>query len=81
MDATDETTAAPGARATPWTTQRSRQDRPGTGGGAVYGLGLIGAMAYFLQAAESGRDYALAIPKAIFWPTLLVYRLLKMLDL
>ena len=47
------------------------------GGGAVYGLGMIGAMAYFFGSAESGRDYALAAPKAIFWPALLVFKLLK----
>jgi hypothetical protein len=38
---------------------------------------MIGAAAYFFQSAESGRDDALAAPKAIFWPALLVYKLLK----
>jgi len=38
---------------------------------------MIGALVYFLQAAESGRDYLLAFPKAIVWPALLVYKLLK----
>ena len=47
------------------------------GGGAVYGIGMIGALVYFLQAAESGWDYVLAFPKAIVWPALLVYKLLK----
>ena len=50
------------------------------GGGAVYGLGMIGAAAYFFGSAESGRDYVLAVPKAIFWPTLLVYKLLRYLS-
>jgi hypothetical protein len=38
---------------------------------------MIGAAAYFFQSAESGRDDVLAAPKAIFWPALLVYKLLK----
>ena len=40
---------------------------------------MIGALVYFLGAAESGRDYLLALPKAIVWPALLVYKLLKSL--
>ena len=62
----------------PWRkSRRSRQGGPAAGGGAVYGIGMIGALVYFLQAAGSGWDYALAFPKAIVWPALLVYRLLK----
>jgi hypothetical protein len=49
------------------------------GGSPVYGLGMIGAAAYFFGSAESGRDYALAGPKAVFWPALLVYKLLRYL--
>jgi hypothetical protein len=56
---------------------RSRQNGPPAGGGAVYGLGMIGAMIYFLGSARSGWDYVLAIPKASVWPALLVYKLLK----
>ena len=62
----------------PWRkSRRSRQGGPAAGGGAVYGIGLLGALVYFLQAAESGRDYVLAVPKAVVWPALLVYKLLK----
>ena len=57
----------------------SRQNQAPAGGGAVYGLGMIGAMVYFFGSAESPRDYALAIPKASVWPALLVYELLKSL--
>jgi hypothetical protein len=57
--------------------RRSRQDGAAAGGGAVYGLGLIGAMVYFFRAAESGWDYVLAVPRAVVWPALLVYKLLK----
>lgn len=60
--------------------QRSPQGGPAAGGGAVYGLGMIGALVYFVGSATSGSDYALAIPKALFWPAVLVYRLLQDLD-
>lgn len=60
-----------------WKTRRPRQNGAPAGGGAVYGLGMIGAMVYFFRSAESGRDQLLAIPKASVWPALLVYKLLK----
>ena len=64
----------------PWRkSRRSRQGGPPAGGGAVYGIGMIGALVYFLQAADSGRDYLLAFPKAVVWPALLVYRAFKVL--
>jgi hypothetical protein len=56
------------------------RNAPPAGGGAVYGLGMIGALAYFLGSARSGRDYVLASGKAIVWPALLVYRAFKVLD-
>lgn len=64
----------------PWRRQRPPQGGPPAGGGAVYGLGMIGALVYFLGSAASGADYVLALPKAVFWPAILVYRLLKSLD-
>ena len=48
-------------------------------GGAVYGLGMIGALAYFLGTASSGTDKVLALGKAVVWPALLVYRAFKVL--
>ena len=45
------------------------------GGGAVYGLGLIGAGIYFVLNADGVWDLLLAIPKAIVWPAILVYEL------
>jgi hypothetical protein len=60
-------------------TRRSRQDGAAAGGGAVYGIGMIGALVFFFQSAESGWDYVLAIPRASVWPALLVYRAFKVL--
>ncbi|WP_448629334.1 hypothetical protein [Cellulomonas soli] len=46
----------------------------GTGGaGAVYGLGLIGALVYFWQQADGFVEYVVAVLKALVWPAYLVY--------
>lgn len=55
------------------------RNAPAQPGGAVYGLGMIGALVYFAGSAESGRDYVLAFGKAMVWPALLVYRAFKQL--
>ncbi len=52
----------------------SGRGAPPQSGGAVYGLGMIGALVYFAGTAESGRDYVLAVGKAMVWPALLVYK-------
>jgi len=46
------------------------------GGGAVYGLGLIGALVYFIQHATSFGDGLLGVLKAIVWPALVIYQVL-----
>jgi hypothetical protein len=46
----------------------------GGAGGAVYGIGLIGALVYFLQHATSFGDGVFGVLKAIVWPALLVYK-------
>ena len=44
------------------------------GGGALYGLGVFGALFYYWQQANSFWEYIWAIfPKAIFWPAYMVY--------
>jgi hypothetical protein len=61
-------------------TSRRRGDmRPSQngGGGAVYGIGMIGAAVFFYRSAVSREDYLLALPKAMVWPALLVYQALK----
>jgi hypothetical protein len=64
---------------TKWKGGASTKSAPPAGGGAVYGLGMIGALVYFLGSAESGRDYVLGFGKALVWPALLVYRAFKVL--
>jgi hypothetical protein len=51
---------------------------PPSGSGAVYGLGLIGAAVFYIQAATTFWGGVLGILKAIVWPAFLVYKLLGM---
>lgn len=45
---------------------------------AVYGFGLIGALVYFwLTSAPTLGDKLFGILKALVWPALVVYHLLK----
>lgn len=68
--------AAEDARGGRWS-KGSPQNGATAGGGTVYGLGLIGAAVYFFRSAESRQDYALALPKSMAWPAVVVYDLLK----
>jgi hypothetical protein len=47
------------------------------GGASVYGLGFIGAAVYYFWAADKFWEFVLAIPKAIVWPAIVVFELLK----
>ena len=49
------------------------------GGGAIYGLGVIGALIYFLQHAHTLAAGLGGIVYAIFWPAVILYRVLGML--
>ncbi|MFA5860799.1 MAG: hypothetical protein WDA16_03800 [Candidatus Thermoplasmatota archaeon] len=48
------------------------------GGGAVYGLGFIGAAIYYIQTAAGFWMGALGLLKALVWPAFLVYELLRL---
>ncbi|VVB73775.1 Uncharacterised protein [uncultured archaeon] len=48
-------------------------------GGALYGIGFLGALYYFLTTATSLTMGVVGLIKAIFWPGVLVYMLLKSL--
>jgi hypothetical protein len=49
------------------------------GGNAVYLLGLIGAIVYYIQAATGFWGGVVGILKALVWPAFVVYQLLKFL--
>lgn len=52
--------------------------KPGGGAGsAVYGLGFLGALVYYLTTAPDLVAALIGIVKAILWPAILVYGLLK----
>jgi hypothetical protein len=50
------------------------------GGGAFYGLGVIGALVYFWQQADGFGEYLLAIIQGLFWPAFMVYEVFQALD-
>ncbi|MFA6169357.1 MAG: hypothetical protein WCW67_04375 [Candidatus Margulisiibacteriota bacterium] len=49
--------------------------------GAVYGLGVIGALVYYIQHSTSFWGGVIGILKAIVWPAMLIYRLLESLKM
>lgn len=55
-------------------------NRSAGGGNAVYGLGLIGALVYYIQHANGFWSVILAILKGLVWPAFVVYDLLKFLS-
>jgi hypothetical protein len=58
-----------------------RRANPAPGGGnVVYGLGLIGALVYYLRAADGFWPGVLGVLKAVVWPAFLVYDLLRSLN-
>jgi hypothetical protein len=51
------------------------------GGEAVYGLGTIGAIIYYISVATSFWMGVLGFLKALVWPAFLVYEALKFLGI
>jgi len=51
------------------------------GGGAIYGLGLIGAWVYFFTHATTFWIGVLGFFKGLVWPAFLVYELFKFLGM
>jgi hypothetical protein len=60
---------------------RNRWRGSSAGGGAVYGLGFIGSLIYFIGHASSFGMGVLGFLKAIVWPVLLVYKALELLKM
>lgn len=59
--------------------RRAWSNRSSGGGNAVYGLGLIGALVYYIQHAHGFWPVILGILKALVWPAFVIYDLLKFL--
>lgn len=49
------------------------------GNGYIYGLGIIGALFYFLPHVTNFQGVILGIIKSIAWPALLVFKALELL--
>lgn len=49
------------------------------GGGAIYGLGIFGALVYFWQQAHGLGEHLLAVVQGLFWPAFMVYEVFKAL--
>jgi len=47
---------------------------------AVYGLGFVGALVYYISSAESFWMGVLGVLKAIIWPAMLIYQALEKLS-
>ncbi len=51
------------------------------GTGAIYGLGVIGALVYYTQHAATFMAIVIGILKAIFWPAVILYKALDLLKM
>ena len=49
--------------------------------GAIYGLGVVGALFYFLQDVHGLEMVLWSVGKAIFWPAVLIYKVFTLLNL
>jgi hypothetical protein len=47
----------------------------------IYGLGVVGALFYFLSNSTSFWEVILGIGKSIFWPAILTFNLLTYLQI
>lgn len=59
----------------------SHKNSSGGQGNTIYGLGVIGALFYFLQNASGFEAVMWGIGKAVFWPAILMFKLLTYLQL
>ena len=57
----------------------SRGNAGAAGGGAVYGIGMIGALIYYIGSATSFLDGLYGVFQAVFWPAYLVWEALDAL--
>jgi hypothetical protein len=59
--------------------KKAPANRSAGGGNAIYGLGVIGALVYYIQHANGFWPVMLGILKALAWPAFVIYDLLKFL--
>jgi hypothetical protein len=44
------------------------------GSGAIYGLGIFGALVYFWQLADGFWEHVYAVFEGVFWPAYMVFQ-------
>lgn len=49
--------------------------------GGIYGLAFIGALVYYIQHATSFLNGLLGVLKAVFWPAVLMFKVLELLKM
>ena len=49
--------------------------------GTIYGMAMIGALVYFIRHAVTFGAGVIGVVKALFWPAVLMYRLLEYLKM
>ena len=60
--------------------RKNSDSRAAAGAGAIYGLGILGALFYFWQQADVWWEYPFAFVQAILWPAWMVYDLFSALN-
>jgi hypothetical protein len=54
-------------------TEMSNNSGAAAGSGAIYGLGIFGALVYFWQQADGFWEHGLAVLQGLVWPAIMVY--------
>ena len=49
--------------------------------GSIYGMAFLGGVIYYLQHATSFWGGVLGVIKAIFWPAVVIYKVLELLKM
>ena len=49
--------------------------------GAIYGLGMLGAAVYYVQHATTFAMGLIGLLKAVFWPGVIMYKVLELLKM
>ncbi len=50
-------------------------------GGAIYGLGFLGALIYYLQNSATFMEGVIGVLKAIVWPAFLIHKVFTILGM
>lgn len=61
--------------------ESSKRKTAGGVSGGIYGLAFIGALFYYIQHATTFVMGLLGVVKAIFWPAVLIYKILEYLKM